>query len=130
MIGGIDIEIPHHAGENASEVVVRTIRLQWPLAAFENGLTGDRYGRYPEIPFRQIEELFIYRDNQVADQWDAEGAVAALCNTMIHLITEPDLVTLVIDERTEEMMRMVASIRFALQDSSRFIPAEVRKEAA
>lgn len=125
MIGGIDIEVPHHAEENAAEVVVRTIRLQWQSAVFENGLTGDRYEHFSQIPFRQIEELFVYRDSQIADRWDAEGAVPDLCNTMIHLIADHGLMTIVIDEQTDEMKAIVASIRFALQDSSRFMPAEV-----
>ena len=78
MIGGIDIPIPTTAGPNSIEVAVRAIRQKWPHAEYENGLTGERYSQFCQIPFGEIEEIFVYRDHESADLWEAEGAVPSL----------------------------------------------------
>lgn len=87
MIGGIDIHLPTKAGASSVEVAVRAIRQRWQRAVFENGITGDRYTDFSQIPFGEIEELFVYRDTRAADAWDADGAIPALYNTMVHIIS-------------------------------------------
>ncbi len=63
MIGGIDIEIPTRCGESSVEVSVRAIRQRWPRAEFENGISGDRYHHFWQIPFGEIAEIFVYRES-------------------------------------------------------------------
>lgn len=116
MIGGIDIHLPTRAGDSSLEVAARTVRQFWPSAVFENGLTGDRFDSFGEIPFRETEELFAYRDATVADAWDAEGAIPSLSNTMVHLITDPGFITIVVDEKAGLMQRMTEVIASALVD--------------
>jgi hypothetical protein len=123
MIGGIDIRLPTRAGALSAEVAVRAIRQRWPHAIFENGLTGERYGLFAEIPFGELEELFVYRDLRAAELWDNEGAVPEAYNSMIHVIRDPDMVTVVIDERDAEMDCIIGTIRSALADEIFFIPA-------
>ena len=97
MIGGIDIAIPTQAGDSSLVAAVRAILQYWPNAVFENGVTGERYGRLAEVPFGLIEEIFVYRDSAIADAWEAEGTVPDLYDTMVHVIADDDRVTLVVD---------------------------------
>jgi hypothetical protein len=125
MIGGIDIEIPTKCGDASIEVAVRAIRQRWPHAEFENGITGDRYHRFWQIPFGDLSEIFVYRDPNSADQWDKDGAIPELDNTMIHVIGDEELLTIVVDECDELIEEIVAAIRSALADDILYVPAEL-----
>jgi hypothetical protein len=124
MIGGIDIPIPTRAGPISTEVAVRAIRQKWPRAEYENGLTGERYSQFCQIPFGEIEEIFVYRDHESADLWEAEGAVSSLENTMIHLVADRDLITVVVDVRDGAIDEIIAAISSALADNIFCISAE------
>ncbi len=116
MIGGIEIRIPSRAGDWSLEVSVRAIRQRWPQAVFENAESADRYNDFGEIPFSQVEELFVYRDSDARDVWDAEGAVPLTRNTMIHLVADEEMITTVVDEADAEMEIIIGAIRSALAD--------------
>jgi hypothetical protein len=118
MLGGIDVRIPSKAGDHSLEFAVRAIRQAWPEAVFENGLTGEHYDSSREIPFRETEEIFVYRDAASAAIWDAEGAVPEASNAMIHLIADRGWVTAVVDERTDEINEIIAAIESRLSDDS------------
>ncbi len=117
MIGGIDVQIPTRCGPVSTEVAIRAIRQRWPQSEYENGLTGERYREFSQIPFGDIEEILVYRDCTSADRWDAEGAIPSLRNTMIHIIADPGLVTVVVDERDAAMEEVIAAISSALRDA-------------
>jgi len=123
MIGGIDIRIPNRAGQESLEVAVRAIRQHWPRAVFENGNTAERYDYFGQIPFGDVEELFVYRDTKSAELWDKYGAIPEAENSMIHVIYDVELITAVIDDRTEEMEAIIQSIRSALKDPILSVPA-------
>jgi hypothetical protein len=125
MIGGIDIRIQTRAGPISTEVAVRAIRQKWPHAEYENGVTGERYSQFSQIPFGAIEEIFVYRDVASADLWDRKGAVRSLYNTMIHLVADPGLVTVVVDLRDAAMEDIIAAISSALGDNIFSIPADL-----
>ena len=117
MIGGVDILILTRAGSSTLVAAARAIRLYWPDSVFENGTTGERYSSYWEAPLDQLQGVFVYRDTQAADIWDAEGAIPPAMNSMIHLITEEGLVTVVVDDPQETAMRkIVAAISSSLHD--------------
>lgn len=116
MIGGIDVPLSSAAGLESLEVAVRAIRQLWPRAVCENANTGVRYARFGEVPFGEAEELFVYRDPEVADIWDREGAIDAVSNTMIHLLHDEGLLTAVVDERTPDMETILNAIRSGLND--------------
>jgi hypothetical protein len=130
MIGGIDVRIPSIADDLSLEVAVRAIRQVWPRAVFENGLTGERYDSFGEIPFGEVEEIFVYRDRAAAEIWDAQGAMPEASNTMIHLIADPGWVTAVVDQRTGEINEILAAIEYGLTHDTLAITAIVTKEAA
>jgi hypothetical protein len=117
MIGGIDVRLKTAAGRQALEAAVRAIRQMWPKAVFENAATGERYGYFDQIPFGQIDEIFVYRDDEVSEKWDEKGAIPETANTMIHVLYDEGLITVVIDERDEVMESALEAIRSALHDA-------------
>jgi hypothetical protein len=123
MVGGIDISIPIQDGEFSSVVAVRAIRQKWPRAVFENGLTGVRYSSFREIPFGNVQEIFVYRDCEAADAWEAEGAVPDVSNTMVHIIADDAMLTVVVDEKDAVMDEIVAAIKSGLNADILHIPA-------
>lgn len=125
MIGGIDVRLRTMAGDSSTEVAVRAIRQRWPRAVFENGITGERYDHFWQIPFGEIDEMFVYRDAAFADRWDTEGAIPDVYNTMIHLIHDGDLLTVVIDEKDRAMEELLAAIESGLDDEIHHITVEL-----
>lgn len=124
MIGGIDVQIPTRCGPLSTEVAVRAVRQRWPHAEYENGVTGERYSEFCRIPFGQVEEIFVYRDRASADSWDAQGASPSLYNTMIHIVADQDLITVVVDERDSSMEEIIAAISSAFSDEILHLAAE------
>jgi len=125
MIGGVDIHIPTMGGASSIEVAVRAIRQLWPHSVFENGESGVRYDRFWQIPFGELDEIFVYCDVVSADLWDAEGAIPAAYNRMVHLVADEDMITVVVDEKDTAMERIIAAISSALSDEIFYVSAEL-----
>lgn len=123
MIAGSDIRIPSSAGPESMEVAVRAIRQQWPRAVFENPETGERYNFFWQIPFGGLDELFVYRDETTADKWDELGAVDELRNTMIHLLADVGMITVVIDFDDAATAGIIRVITSGLRDSILYLEA-------
>jgi hypothetical protein len=123
MIGGIDTHIPTRVGDLAVEVAVRAVRQHWPDAVFEHGDTGDKYDEFWQIPFGELNEIFVYRDPIASQRWDAEGAVPEVYNTMVHIIADEGMITLVVDEKDAAMQQLIATISSALDDDILYMPA-------
>jgi hypothetical protein len=114
MIEGTDIVIPAKGDPETLDACVHIVREYWPLARFENALTGEKFSRYKELPFGSLRELFIYPDNLAESSWD-HGDANANTNSMLYLILTPDGVTVVLDDpSTNEMRSMLDSIRGSL----------------
>jgi hypothetical protein len=112
MIGGVEYQIPSRAGESSVKVAVSAIQQKWPRAVFENGETGERYNDFREIPFEKLREIFVFRDLDAADAWDRDGAVPEVSNSMVHLIADEGLITMVVDEKDalmDEIRSVIAS---------------------
>ena len=122
MVGGIDIQIATKRGTSSMEIAVRTIGERWQPAEFENGITGDRYHEFRQIPFGEIEEIFVYADHDSVERWDTEGATPANSNTMIHLVADEETLTLVIDERNAAMDEIIEAVALALGGDARQWP--------
>ena len=123
MIGGIDVHLPTRAGDEAVQVAVRAIRDHWSHAVFENGDSGEQYDSFWQIPFGELDEIFVYQDTDAARAWDVHGGVPQLCNTMIHVIGDQDMITVVVDEKDAAMQEMIATIASALNDAILYTPA-------
>jgi hypothetical protein len=116
MIGGIDIRVKSVAGKESLEIAARAIAQLWPDAVFAHGETGERYDYVWLVPFSEMDEVFVYRDSASADIWFEKGAVPEANNTMIHVLYDPGLVTIVIDERNHEMDAALNAIKSGLAD--------------
>lgn len=117
MIGGVDVDIPTRAGAIALEAAVRAIRRVWRHATMEDATTGEAFRQYEDVPFGQLSEIFIYRDQDAKRMWDDEGATPKAFNTMIHLITDEEGLTAVVDDEDAEEIRIIlAAIRSLLSD--------------
>jgi hypothetical protein len=130
VIGGIDTRLPTHDSAIALEVAVRAVRQCWPRAVYENADSGDRYSQFKSIPFGALHEIFVYRDAPAADAWDTNGAIPELHNTMIHLIADEDVLTVVVDEKDDLANEIIAAIKSALSDDILHVPAYLEREAA
>ena len=130
MIGGTDVSIPTRAGITALDVCVRVIRRAWPESVFEDAVTGAISERYEALSFRRLSELFVYRDRQVADDWEEAGAIPSLKNTMIHLLISPTELTVVVDDpNLPPVSYIVALIKVGLRMDILNLAAKL-KEAA
>jgi hypothetical protein len=116
MIGGIDISVKSPAGNESLEIACRAIAQLWPGAVFAHGETGERYAYVFLVPFSEMEEVFVYRDDESADVWFEKGAVPEAHNTMIHILYDPGLLTVVVDELSQPMKEALGAIRSALTD--------------
>jgi len=119
MIGGVETRIPTAPGAAPVEVAVRAICRHWPDAVFEDAITAVRYNQSQSISLGQAEELFVYRDREAADIWEASGAIPAVYNTMIHLVPDDDALTLVVDKHDREMDQIIADVATELAGSKR-----------
>jgi len=116
MIGGIDIRFKSAAGKESLEIAARAIAQLWPNAVFAHGETGERYDYVWLIPFSEMDEVFVYRESNSADVWFEKGAVPEAYNTMIHVLHDTGLLTIVIDERNQEMDTILSAIKSGLAD--------------
>ena len=83
MIGGIDVQIPTSAALH--------YRPRLPSVRFgSSGRVAELRERpdrravsveFHQIPFGEIQEIFVYRDRASADLWDSEGAIPSALAT-------------------------------------------------
>jgi len=116
MIGGIDIRVKSAAGKESLEISARAIAQIWQDAVFAHGETGERYRYVWLVPFSEMDEVFVYRDEKSADMWFEKGAVPEALNTMIHALYDPGLLTVVIDEWNDEMDTALSAIKSGLAE--------------
>lgn len=130
MIGGSDVFFDNRLGTSALVVGVRAILVFWKQAVFENGDDGTKYERFADIPFGTFSELFVYRDQDISNRWEEEGAVPGLEDTMIHLVQSPGTMTVVVDDPdSPEMKAILFEIQLGLRDVFRVTSRE-RSRAA
>ena len=80
MIGGIEYHLPTQEQEPLKESV-RAIKTYWPDAVCE---------------YVTDAEIFVYRDLEAKEMWSRD--VPEEKNIMIHLLTTPGVVTVVLDK--------------------------------
>lgn len=115
MIGGTDITIETNAGSAAVETAVRLLQQRWPQAVFEDARTGAKRGRCFVLSGTGDEEVFVYRDEDIAQEWDDKGADPELANTMLHLLLKEGILTIVLDDPSDPfMIEYLESLRNAL----------------
>jgi hypothetical protein len=118
MIGGVDLIIPSLANrEEAILVSLRLLRHLWRDAVVENAKTGEKtlLARDALLP-ETAKDIFIYLNQDTADQWDKLGAQPELANTMIHVMVRESEVTVVVDDPHSGIVpEFISSLRNALR---------------
>lgn len=98
MIGGADIVLHGQTKAHDTDLLVRSIRREWPSAVIQRADEDEaipiRNFRFPIIG---SAELIVYRDSGSHQSWTSNGATADNQDTMIHLIVSDDSVTFVVD---------------------------------
>jgi hypothetical protein len=107
MIGGADIVIPVAHESEAIDAGIRVIACAWPDAVFQNADCPEIVLQYDQLNQRAMNEVFIYRNLEIAKQWDELGAVPQLANTMIHIVKGNNALTVVTDDPNEMEMRAI-----------------------
>jgi hypothetical protein len=119
MIRGNDIVFPAVGDAAALEGCARIVGRHWPNIRFEDAVTGDKYERLGDIPFRNVRELLAYPNAEAEAAWDADRPDSAE-NSMLYLIVRPEDITIVIDNPdTAEMRSILDAIRDLLRTDIR-----------
>jgi hypothetical protein len=124
-IGGVDTVLTIPAHVRAAEVILRVCLQHWPNGILEDDFDGKMHTlseAESRLPTRPLQEFFVYRDTEAAEDWESEGATSTNVNTMLHfLISELDKsaayreVTLVCDQLDEPMQHLLADLSTQLQ---------------
>lgn len=112
-IGGRDVVFDRIGDRGrALETFAGTIRAAWPRAVFEDLETAERYDDPARIPYGRTTELAAFEDRDAALSWfDEEGDCLG---RMITAFSEPDRLTVVIDDGDEPSRDVLAALRQAL----------------
>jgi hypothetical protein len=131
--GGQDILIDVPPGVPAGDIIVRLMRLVWPSAYFQDADLDD----YHPINSQKImihgglsREFFIFADSDAAKAWHRDGATPENSNSMLHFLVDyppgtqrfPRNVTLVCDELSEPIERLVTDLKESFLSSRPLIP--------
>jgi hypothetical protein len=120
-IGGIDAVIDSPPGVPVSDYILLRVAYLWPESCFQD---ADEDECRPvahhstKVRARRTREFFVYRDRAAAASWKSYGATEANSNTMLHFLIDDDPVdmdrprhvTLVFDERTEQVEQLIRDI--------------------
>lgn len=97
-IGGYDtpFRIPQHTNANRLIcMVIDSIKKWWPaLSYIDIPVTSDHEGEY--------REAFFYKDLYTRETWDRYGATRSNEAHMIHIVIEPNYLTVVTDNPADE----------------------------
>ena len=114
MIGGNDIVFKAVDSAASLEACGRIIGKRWPLARFEDAVTGDKYSRLADVPFGLVKELLAYPSKEAEASWDADRPDSPE-NSMLYVIARENDITLVLDNPdTADMRYIVKGIRSML----------------
>ncbi len=117
MIGGQDIIIDRRAQPEDLPALLDAIKKEWPEAMAEGSEDSPN-------------QHFVYRDHAVLESWKKWGKLEENDDGMIHILKEPDTITLVVGSRIEALQfahRIIAGLGWQLNKSAlqiRLTPAE------
>ncbi len=89
MIAGIDRTFSISAGTVNAVAALRACMRHWPDSIYQNADDTDLLPIHRAIlsrPGNLGSEFFIFRDRQIAESWDNEGAIPDNQDSMIHFL--------------------------------------------
>jgi hypothetical protein len=106
MIGGTDEIIPVADEAAALDHSLRALSRLWPHAVYEDADTGEAFANYAQINFGGRRDFFVFRDKDAADKWEELGADESLDGTMIHFLSRPRELTIVVDSNPPQFIHL------------------------
>ncbi len=129
-IGGDDLFLPLPWEAADRDRILRFFRFAWPKGLYEDALSP-YVGTIPEaLRFAPPScEFFLYASQEAWMEWEAEGAIAANMDTMVHVIGDRHGITLVVDRAHGPFTALWADLQDALT-RNRLIPGSAERPAA
>lgn len=98
MIGGADLVLHGRTKAHDTDILVRSIRSEWPDAMAQRADEADAVPiRNFHFPVLGPTELIVYRDRASYQSWRDHGATADNQDAMLLIIVSDDAVTVVVD---------------------------------
>lgn len=117
MIGGFDSHFPLASQRvpDALDSAAHAIFRRWRRAVIQSS-DGTVFLTLSEVPLSTVTELFVYRDLESLRDWEAHGARPENAAAMIHLLANPEGLTIVVGDPQERVaagvLEEVALTRF------------------
>jgi hypothetical protein len=81
----------------AMKAGVRHILDCWPAGIIQDGDPAQRFAEFALVPFRNLREVFVYRDQRAFESWERLGADRENADQMVHLLVSDGQLTIVVD---------------------------------
>jgi hypothetical protein len=130
MIGGTDVVLEIGVGVRAADAILLAVRRHWPRCVYQNA--DDESAPFTpydgDWPPQAVDrEFFVYRDEEAAWSWDADGATPENHDAMLYVILPeepPDrsaipTVTVVCGEPSGEVKAILEDIETSLKENGR-----------
>ena len=105
MIGGMDVTLAGPTSPAEMLLALKYLHGRWPKAIAEDQYDHRLTWSYIP-PLSAGLELFVFRDPAAAESWRESGATEENSDSLVHLIFEPDCLTLVVDSGASETRRL------------------------
>jgi hypothetical protein len=132
MIGGEDIVLSIPNRPHYLTLILQALSSAWPGAQFQlaESVSAVPFGKFV-LPTTGLGEVFIYRDAGSYAAWSQRGATVQNQDAMMHVIVEPNSITIVVD-RLDSNLGKIARELLDSVPRNRFqeVPAHREKKAA
>lgn len=119
VIGRHDILFESSSPHELAIEAIKVIRATWDNAIIEDPLTGDSLEQAMLGLAETPDRLFVYRDAQAKQSWEANGAVPENRNSMVDLALDERTLAVIVDDPNEEAMQaFLSSIGLLASDIS------------
>lgn len=119
-VSGFDLTLSVERGLFDLRLMLEAIQDRWPRAVFQDAnedTVCSLASLLPDSGKLRSNEFFVYRDEDSAQSWNADGKSSPNSNSMVHFLIEDDRLpadrlqlTMVVDEVTPEMSELFTAI--------------------
>ena len=128
MIGGRDIVLSGPTRPDEAERIIRTLRPIWPNLVVQDATADEPYDHDElERAGPQLREFLVYRDTSAFSSWAEHGATPDNTDALLHVILEPNAITLVVREgesNTQHLANQVVSVLCDRRETDASVPED------
>ncbi len=128
MIGRCDYQLVAPPIPDVPEWIISVCRRKWPHGVFLDADETELIPlNSPKLAWRSpSQEFFVFSDRGTAEAWDDLGPCAENWNRMLHFLwkaeEEEAPVTVVIDELTPEVQKLLDDLQATFREAAYFVP--------